>query len=172
MRVPRVHARGVGQAHLREELERLPPRVRARQTRVGAQHLGHLLPGRDRRVQRRVRVLEHHRDARSAHALERRRREGQEIVALEVDRAPRHAAVGVERAHDGERERRFAGAALPDERDGLAGGDAQARATHGVHHTRGRRVRDREVAQLEDGRVTHRRSSAPSATRGARRRGD
>ena len=90
------------------------------------QHLADLLLDRVQRVERGHRLLEDHRDLVAADLAKRRRRQRQQILALEQDRAGwvRGGGVGKE-SQDGERGHRLARARLADQCHGLGVADVE-----------------------------------------------
>ena len=78
---------------LGEELRRPLAGLAAAHRPVGADRLGDLLADRERRVERRLRVLEHHADPVAAQPPPGRLGEGEDVLALEVD-PPAHLRRG------------------------------------------------------------------------------
>src|SRR5262249_26296922 len=95
------------QADLPEELGHALRSAPATPAVVDAQRLGHDLPDRHSRVERRVRILEHRLDL-AAQVPERRALLGRQLLALEADRAGRRRLELQDRAA----ERRLAAARL------------------------------------------------------------
>ena len=108
-----VEARGrVRDAHLVEQPDRPLARLVLVHVQVAAQGLRDLRADRQRRVQRRHRVLEDHRDLLAADVLELRALELQEVAPLE-DRRPVDDAPGeLDQPHDRKRRHRLAAAGL------------------------------------------------------------
>src|ERR1700730_78035 len=98
--------------------------------RVLLEHVLDLMTDLADRIERRARVLEHHRyfaSAQIAHLIFRR---GGEIEAAEMHGALGDAAGAIEDSHHGKGGHRLAGAGLPDNAHGLARGDADIDMRH------------------------------------------
>src|SRR5438445_445557 len=87
MRIGVEPALGVGQADEAQELKRAGMRRGGAHMLVQEQRLGDLLLQRVQRVERGHRLLEDHRDAAAAHALQQRRLGADQLAAVEADRA-------------------------------------------------------------------------------------
>ena len=140
----------VRDVHLFEQLDRALPRSVAREVEMPLHRLGQLRADRQRRVERRHRVLEDHRDLPAAHVLELALGQMHEVAALERDRAARDARGLREQAHDRERRHRLAAAGLADDAERLALLDGEADAVDGVHVAAARLEVRAEVVDFED----------------------
>ena len=130
-------------------------------------HLGDLLADANRRVQRRDRVLVHHRDRIGAQLANLVVADGGNVLALEVDRATGDRTVAREVAHRGKRCRRLAAARFADESVGLAGLDRQRDSTQHLTVDAAHAVCDSQVAKLQGrwGGHSSNASVTPSAMR-------
>ena len=108
-----------------EHLAGLDQRLLARHVAVQPDGLGDLLPHRPRRVQRRQRILEDHRDVVAAHLLHLALGERREVLAEQLDRAARHVADARQQLHDRQPGRRLPATRLAHEAHALALGDAE-----------------------------------------------
>ena len=140
--------RGRRDAHPLEHLERALRRLGAADAPMPQQPLDDLLADRERRVQRRHRLLEDHRDAVAAQVAHRRRLEPDQLAALEADRAAGDAA-GRRRhqPHDRERRDALAAARFADDGERAARLDREA---HAVDRRELARVGDEVGAQVAD----------------------
>ena len=125
---------GVPQADLAQELQGLRPRPLAREALVQEQRLAHLPGDRVQRVQRGHRLLEDHGDAVAAHPAHDILARAHELLAVEADapRGVRGRRIG-QKLEQRKRGHRLAGAALADQRQGLAALDVEGDAAHGMH---------------------------------------
>ena len=167
---------GVGDLHEHERF----PRPRERLRRAGAahgEHLGHLLPDPDRRVQGCAGVLVDQRDGVRAQEQELVAGEREDVAAVDPDLPTANASVARQVLDDGQRGRRLSAARLAHEPVGLAAADRQRDAAENLAVAPAHAVDDVEVAQLEGvrrldrgrglERLAHRSSTCcrPSATR-------
>ena len=156
VRVAVEDAGGVGQADRLDHAQRLGAGLGRAGALVDHRHFHQLAADLHRRVQARHRLLVDHRDLRAADPAQLGVGHGDELAALEADRAADDAAGLAEVAHDPERHRRLAAARLADEPERLAGLDGGGE----VHHRRdlagAGEEGDREVVDDEEG-VRHRR---------------
>ena len=139
----------VRDVHLLEQLDRALARLVARDVEVPLHRLGQLQADRERRVQRRHRILEDHRDLAAAHVFELVLRELVQHAALEADLAGLDPRRRHEQPHDRERRHRLAAARLADDAERLAAIDREADAVDRVHVARPRREIRAEVVDLE-----------------------
>ena len=95
---------------------------------VGGHGLDDLRADRVRRVEAGHRLLEDHRDAPATDRAHRGGAQLQEILAIEDDGAACDPARRRDKAHDGERERRFSGAGFADDGEGAAALDREVDA--------------------------------------------
>ena len=144
---------GRGDADEREHLDRLGPRVALGRPRVDARDLADLVADGEHRVQRRHRLLEHHRDAIASHVLHLALRQTEQVASLEAHDAARLDAPGrAHEAQDGERGDALAASRLPDDADRLAHADGERHAVHGAGDAVVRIEVGMEVLDLEQGR--------------------
>ena len=183
MRVAQRRPCGIGQVDAGKKLAHPLRGTLASQFGVLAHHLADLVADPERRVERGLRVLIDHGDARALDGAQLARAEVQQVDVVEPDRARGDPPRRVEAAHHREREGALARAALADHRQGLAGAHREVDLAHRAHLLAAHEVRDREVPDGQDiaGRrrgVGHRRagrpfihprSSGPPATRACRR---
>jgi hypothetical protein len=117
---------------------------------VPRDRLGDLSPDRERRVQRRHRVLEDHRDLAPANVLEIVFGQLRQIRSLEQHLA-RHDLRGRPRdqAHERERRDRLPAARLADDSERLALVDLEADAVDGPDHAVAREEMGAQIVDLE-----------------------
>ena len=183
VRVAQRRPRGVGQVDAGQKLAHPFLGALAPELGVLAHHLADLVADPERRVERGLRILIDHGDARALDGAQLARTEAQQVDVVEPDRAGGDAPRRVEAPHHRERERALARAALADHRQGLAGPHREVDVAHRPHLLAAHEVRDREIADGQDvagrrralGRrcvgtaFIHPRSSGPPATRACRR---
>ncbi len=104
-----------------------------------------LVADRVQRVQRGLRVLEHHRHRVAADLHQLALRQADDLVAAEPDRAGDLGPLPVVQAHHGHAGDRFAGAGLTDDRQRPAERDRVTQSVHRADHTVGGRKLDGEV---------------------------
>ena len=112
----------------------------------------HLPADRQHRVQRRGRILEHHRDLAPAHAAQLSRIQADEFTAVQADRSCHDAARLFDESQDREAGDGLAGARLADQPDDLARGNREAHVVNGLQHAGARREVGAQAADLEQGR--------------------
>lgn len=122
---------GVGDAHLLEHVARVGRGLLAGHALVPLEHLGDLSADGDDGVEGGERVLEDHADVTAATLAHLLVGEGEQVGAVEVDRAGHLVAAGGQQAHDRERGHRLAAAGLADQADGLPGLDVEAHPVDG-----------------------------------------
>ena len=121
LRVAQRRPRGVGQVDPGQKLAHPLFDALAPQPGVLAHHLVDLVADPERRIERGLRVLVDHGDARALDGAQLARAEAQQVDVVEPDRARGDPPRRIEAAHHRERERALARAALADHRQGLAG---------------------------------------------------
>ncbi len=160
---------GVGDVHLLEEAHGALVSVCLGEPEVAADRLGDLRADGQRRVERRHRVLEDHRDLLAADVLERLVGHRGQLPVLEADRAGHHAPGGLHETHDRERGDGLAAAGLahdPEHRPLL---DLERDAVDGVHLALAGLEVGAEVLDFEQRQLRFP-SSADRARRAGRRR--
>ena len=112
--------------------------------------LGELSADPRRRVQRRARVLEHHRQRRGQQPAPLARRQVADVAAVEAQPLERHLARKRDELGDRQRGHRLAGARLADDADELASTDGEGDVPSRVDVTARRRECHREARHIED----------------------
>ncbi len=126
-----VHAIRVVDPHGLERGERAGARLARRYPRMRAQRLDDLLADAHDRIQRELRILQHHRDAPAPQLAALPRRAMQEIDAVEREASRGHAALRRREAEDGASRLRLAGPRFADDAETLAG-ERERHAAHGL----------------------------------------
>jgi len=124
-------ALGLADVHRLEHLERTLPRGAARQAGMDPWHLTELIDHTHVRVERRHGILEDHRDARAADAVQACGGKPQQLVLVEADAAADACALGQQPQH-GQQHRGLARTGFANDADALARRDLQIHATHGI----------------------------------------
>jgi hypothetical protein len=125
--------------------------VAARDRAVDPQRLRDLVPDGEERVEGAHRVLEDHRDVGAAQPAQPLRVGTDEFLALEPDRASRHAAAAEQPEHR-ERRHALARSGLPHHGKGLARRHAERHPGHGLDRPGRRREPHGEVTHVEQWR--------------------
>ena len=128
-----------------QQLGRSPPRLAVAHLQVQPQHLLHLEPDRSNRVQRRHRVLEHHRDVAAPDLLQVFLRHIQEVAALEADAAADFGGACRQEPRQREDGGALSAARLPDQRKRLALRQGEADSPHGMQQSLRRVETDPEI---------------------------
>jgi hypothetical protein len=133
-------------AHALEHLDRLALRFFLPDGAMPHDPLDDLVADGERRIERRHRLLEDHRDAIAADVAQRRGRQAKEVGAFEEDFAGGHPARARDEAHDRERGHALAAARFADEAERAAGSDVEIDAVDGGERSRFGREGGREAA--------------------------
>ncbi len=144
-----------GNADLRQQLRRAPPRRLGREVGVRLDRFHDLPADRVERIEARQRVLEDHADPPPAHAPHALGRECVDALAAEPHLAAGDAAGRVDEPDHGEAGERLAGAGLADHAEDLAARDVERDAVDGGEEPASRGEGDAQVADGQDG--AHRR---------------
>src|SRR5262245_38687434 len=113
--------------------------------------LAQLLADREDRVERRLRVLQDHRDAPPPDLAHLARRAGKDILAAQANLAAHRARTALrQQPHDGERGEALATARLADETENLATPKVEADPVDGLQHAATEEEIGDEIADLED----------------------
>ena len=118
----------------------------ARQQAMRLEHLGDLVADPHQRVQRRHRLLEHHRDVAAAQAEPLVLVEGQEVLSLKQNLAGFADDVVGQQSHQGVGAHRLSRTGFADHAKDLAGGEIEGNAIHGVGPVAAGRQRQLQVA--------------------------
>ena len=148
VRVALQHGDRIGDLDALERLARALPRLRPRRA-PDREDLCDLVADADRRIERRARVLVHHRDDVRAELAQPLAREPEHVTAADLDRAAPHPAVARQVPDRRERDRRLAAAGLADEAVGLAAPDRARHARDDLPVAAADAVGDIQVAELE-----------------------
>ena len=142
--------RGTWDPHLLHQLDRLLVRLLLRHVVVAPDRLGDLRPDRQRRIERRHRVLEDHRDLAAADVLELTLGELGQVAALEEHLAGDDLRRGLrDQAHDRERRHRLAAAGLADDPERLPLLDLEADSVDRADRALAREEVRAQVVDLE-----------------------
>ena len=155
----------VGDAHPLQQLGRSLAGLVARHPPVPAQHLGDLQADRDHGVERRERVLEHHRQVAAAALAHLRLGQRQQIRAVHPHRSGDPHPARRQQPHDRQRRHGLAAAGLPDEADHLTGSDVEAHAVDGDVSGSRRRVKATCRSRTSSSASLHRRPLGSRASR-------
>ena len=125
---------GTGDAHDAQHLDGSRPGVLLGHVGVGADGLDNLVAHAVDGVERGHGLLEDHRDLPAADLLHLGLRGGEEVLAVEGDRAAGHMAGLLEQSHDGERRHGLARAGLAHHGEDLAALEVEGHAVDGADH--------------------------------------
>ena len=140
---------GVRDPHLRQQLDRPPPRLPLRELVVLVQLLLDLPADRVDRVQRGHRVLKDHRDLLAAHLPHRVAGKRHQVAALVEDLALVHDVRVGDQPHHRHHRHALSRPRLADDPDDLALRNRERDPVDGVHDPVFRAERDLQVADLE-----------------------
>jgi hypothetical protein len=145
----------IGDPDLAQQRDRLLARLAPRRRAVDREHLGHLRPDGQHRVERGHRLLEHHRHLAPAQRAALARRQRQQVDAAQPDRAGLDARRLGQQPHHRQRRDTLAAAGFPGHAHHLAALHAQAHPVDRAHRTARRAERGDEAVDLEQGRLGH-----------------
>ncbi len=149
VRVGAETLRGIGNADFREQLDHALARGFAAHAAMNFEHFHDLLTDGVQRIERRHRLLKHHRDVVAAHAAHFRFGKVQEVPALKQDFPARVMCGGGQEAEHGKTRDRFSRSGFADDGDGLALLHVERDAIYGERFAAGLAERNREIPDLE-----------------------
>ena len=155
VRIAIHHRLGIGQLDLGEHRQGARARRRRGHALVGHRRFHELAADRHDRIQARHGILVGHRDAPPADRAQPRLAQGRQLTPLEANAAAGDPAGAPQIAHDRQRDRRLAAAGLADEPERFAGLQLEADAGDHDRLAGACRVRDAEVADVEQRAVSH-----------------
>ena len=162
VRVGREHARGLADGDVGEKIEGVGVGGAAGEAELEAEHGGDLLADPLHRVERGHRVLRDQRDVAAEERAARALGHGDEVAAVEQDRAAGDAGAAGQEVEDGAGDHRFSGAGFADEAAHFAGRYGEIDAAK--ERQRGAAADgDVEVVDLESG--GHRRCTGSKVAR-------
>src|SRR5215472_4747291 len=151
MRIERVDAARLADAHGLEHGERLLARLDAARTGMREIGLGDLVAHRHHRIERELRILHDHRKTPAPEIPQLRRYRSHEIDAVEHEPGCLELCARRQQSQDRSASQRLPGAALPDDTELLAS-HREADTAHGRGHATRRSEGHAEIRNLEERR--------------------